>query len=1349
MDSITSKKSKKNSKSRVKKIPSPIVYGRKVGGNIVNEYLVSKDVNTKVRRSMRVYKKKDITIRYIPNILKDEGRLLNSISYNRNWSILEYLKKSGFEFKDMRISVNGHEVKDLKTRLIIGDEILIARPVNVFLIPAAMTFWIAVANWTLLALTVISVGYAIYQACTAQKAKTPNFGTTGEGLDEGQSYAWDGVRTTADVGRPIPVIYGERVVGGNVLNEYVSSNGDKSYLHTLLGIGWGEIESVTLRRINRNMAANYTGWELTTRLGTIDQSVIPNFHDSHNLISINIPLTKNNAYVYTTDGNDVEAVELHFSIAGLNQQDSSGNTLSWDIVYKVEYRLYNVGNGAEDNWIDLGSTTISKKTRNTFKNIYRKDGLTAGQYDFRITKTSDDSSDLTYPITSGEISVERIDEISCEDEQIFPMLAIAGIDSLALEQLSGAFPDYELLIKGRKISTPKVMNGAVDVSWEDYYWDPDDECYKLLADDTALTWDGVTFTTAYSANPVWCTYDLEINRLYGAGHYITALDNNLSSLIEHSQYCDERVSDGAGGWEKRFRMDIVIDSQQKALDLIVQMCSAFRAYPFYSDKGQVRLVVEKPEIPVQLFSPGNTIEKSFSESWGSKRDIPNVVNVQFDDENRNYETQTIQAYVDDEALIANRPLNPVTIRYYGVKESYAIRHGRNYFKALKYISNTIKLKSALGSVIRQCGEVVDIANDIPQWGFGGTVKADFVYKGNYDSEITYAINDAVTWTDSKEYKALHICSDIDPTNATYWVEISRTKIKLDRAVVIEGNKSYAVRVDFARGGYEERIVTDASGSYTEVNVSVAFSKTPIAYDIYSFGELNKVVKPGRIMGISRDKNGEIEFEIPEYDEDIYDDSMVIIPQKKLSSLSLSIPDVTNLKLTERLVVTADGKIEDAIDVWFDKPNMSNYMVSTFVKVKVYLSDNDGASWVNVGETSGAHLSIVGGLRDLQSYKVAVVTVSIGGEKDIAFSPQSSILVIGKSAPPSDVSTFLVNQARDKLMYGWTEVDDLDVKTGGGYEIRYGSSWDGGTKVDEDVTIIKGNKYVSYFLKLGDSQSFWIKAIDSSGNYSLNALEAVITIDNIPFTNIIESYSEAPTWGGSFLNTKITLDSLALRDNPTHAELAAYTHAQLAGKTHGAMGPGSLSGTYITPVRDVGYVATFKIAIEAVVVDASSLDKMSDNVTERMNDDLTERMSGSAVTGATSYRIRTSEDNITWTAWKVWQAGDYKCRYFQLELTLTRTSLSKIIQCTQFDYYADLPDIDEIIEGELTDADTGETIVFVKVFHQPPTLNVDILSGDGYVKKFVSEPDTSGCVFKLYDLGGVSKTGRYRAVAHGI
>jgi len=83
-------------------------------------------------------------------------------------------------------------------------------------------------------------------------------------------------------------------------------------------------------------------------------------------------------------------------------------------------------------------------------------------------------------------------------------------------------------------------------------WDPVADCYKLLSDGTALTWGGETYTTAYCANPLWCMYDLLINNLFGLGSYISTTNLNLAMFVESAKYCDERVPDGKGGYEKTF-----------------------------------------------------------------------------------------------------------------------------------------------------------------------------------------------------------------------------------------------------------------------------------------------------------------------------------------------------------------------------------------------------------------------------------------------------------------------------------------------------------------------------------------------------------------------------------------------------------------------------------------------------------------------------------------------------------------------------------------------------------------------------------------------------------------------------
>ncbi len=1218
---------------------------------------------------INIYKKKDITIRFIPNLLSEEGRTLQAFPFNRDWTIRKYLKKAGIPFEGMYIAVNGNDVKSISRHLNIGDEIMVMPDIKIpsAAVWAAMTFWGKVFTVALIAGTAASIGYSVYQAIAYQTPKMPSFDTVGEGMDaESPTHSWDGIRTTSDFGRPIPIIYGERAVGGNVINEYISTDGDKSFLNTLLSVCHGEVESVTLRRINRNPAENYSDYNFNYRLGTNTQTVIKHFEDIHRLKSLSIEITKDNAYTYTSENSDVEAFEIHLQLpSGLWQQDSAGSILSYDVIYKVEYKLH-----TEETWTDLGSTTISAKSRSALKRIFRKDSLTAGQYDIRITKTSNDS-DFSH---TSDIYVQYIDEINTDDQE-FPTIALAAIRALGTDQLSNSFPDYEILVKGRKVMVPKVMNGESEVPWDDYYWDPDSSCYRLFSDNTALTWDEETFITRYSANPIWCTYDLMTFKRAGLGYYIVAADHNLNDLVGQSQYCEERVPDGLGGWEKRFRMDVVIDSPQGALDLIVQLCSIFRALPSYSDKGQIKLTVEKPDIPVQLFNPGNIIEKSFSESWGSIRDVPNIVHVQFDDEDNNYETTTVQAAIDEAAIAAGKPLNIKTIRYYGTKLSYALRHGRNYLLVCKHITNTIRFSAGMAALTRQAAELIDIAHDVPQWGFGGRIQADS----------------------------------------------TASLIKLDREVIIESGKTYKIRIDFTNGNYEERTVTDSVGTYTEVNVNPAFSGTPVEYkDVYSFGEVDKVVKPARIIALKRQRNGSIGIEAIEYNEDIFDDTAVVIPQKKYSSLSTDVPDVTNLKLTERLVKMADGTIENAIDVWFDKPDMTSYMIGNFTKARIYLSDNAGNSWESVGETTGRHFTIVGNLKDLKTYKVAVVSANITGEKAISSSPQDNITILGDTVVPGNVPAFLVNQSRDRLYMGWSSVTDVRVLD---YEIRYGASWETG----QVITAKRDTTHIELNFRVGAGQKFFIKAKTRSGRYSQTATEATITIDNIPFTNIIESYQEQTAWAGDKSNTVKVGDNL---------EISA----------------GELSGTYTTLVRDISYVATFKIGVETVVVDATSGDATWDQepATAKWNElSDTERWSGQELSGAVSFEIRTSEDNVTWSDWKQWQAGDYKCRYFQLRMTLTRSDPSKTIQCPQLNYYADLPDVDEKNNDEVTVAADGKEVIFTKTFHEPPSVNIDILSGDAFLHKFSVIPTITGFTVKLYDLAGVVKTGQFSYHAHGL
>ncbi len=1204
-----------------------------------------------------------ISVRNIDNPFKPEEAQVLGFTYSRSKSVREYLDNSGFDYKDRRVIVTGKRIEDLDSRIEEGDEIVVAPEVKAPVV-AVVSFIIsavwaaAVAHPFLFTFFVLSMGYSIYQYMN--QPKMPDFNLGSSGIDEGSpTYGWDGVQTIQEVGVPVAVVYGEHRVGGNIINQFLWEDGDKHYLNVLLAICEGEIESAESIELNNNPIDNFEGVSVSKRFGTNYQSMIPNFEDLHNVYPVSANLTQNNPYIYTTVDADVEAFEIHLRLNnGLYQQNSgSGDIQSWSVTYRVEYKEHSAG-----TYIDLGETTISGQSRSSVRRIFRKAGLTPGQYDIRITRTSEDSS--LQPLKQGDLLLFQIDEIKTDDLS-YPNTALLGLQLLATDQLSGSMPNITSIVKGRKVPVPDVRNGTDPVDWDDYYWDGAD--YRLLVDDTLLSWDGVSFAQRYSANPVWCLRDFIINSRFGLGEFISSENLDHASLLEMSQYCEERVPDGQGGYEKRFRMDVVIDSNNKALDVLIQLCATFNAMPVYS-AGGLAFKIDRPTTPTQLFGMGSIVKDSFAQSWKTLKEVPNVIEVQFTDKEKNYQQETI-AYIDEELLASGEPMRKSQIRLFTTRASYAIRAARYALKVARYINRSVSFKAGIDAVACQAGDIISISHDVPQWGFSGRVQEGST------AEL----------------------------------------VKLDREMVIEDGKSYKIQVRFADDMIEERLITSPTGTHTEVSCE-AFPQDPQAFDVYAIGETNKVKKDFRVVSIQREGKSEVQISALEYNEAVYDDSDIILPQNNYSSLSSEIPAVSNLSLTESLVKKTDGTIENAIDVWFDRPAYVDHFVKSYAKAKIYISDDDGLSWRARGETSGTNFRIIGDIVDHQTYKVKVTSLdSLNEESSLASAPESAITIVGKSAPPSDVPSFLVNRNRDMLYFGWTPIPDVDVW---GYELRRGLDWESA----EFISLQQGTHYLTKDVKRGVGQRYWIKAIDTSGNYSVNAKEAVVTITEIPFRNIIAEYQEQPLWAGAMNNVEKEGESIVITD-------------------------GVMSGTYTTPVRDFGYVASVYIGIDVIVSTSLGRRFNSDGVT-KFNDSPSYRFTGQETLRAASFRIRTSEDNITWKDWENYQPGDYYCRYFQIELTLYRENIGDEITCSTFQYFGDLPDVDDYCNDTVISAADGKQVFFGKTYHEEPSVHIEIRSGSGIYSQFTDKSITSFTV-KLYDAQGVPQTGMFDWHSHGI
>jgi len=994
-----------------------------------------------------------IRIRYYPIRFEQAQRKEWRLPWEKDKPLSSYLEELELPYLECDTIIDGRVIRDFSETLEDDADIIVTIKIK---LPAIGAILYAVF-WTYLPITlmVASVIASVVMYVTMPKASQPSFGKTGEDMENSPTYGWDGMKTTQDVGIPIAIVYGRHAVPGNKINEYIWTDGDKNYLNTLLCLSEGEIDAVEEILINENPSDNYDGIELTYRYGTNDQSVIPNFQDLHDLNAVTANLTKNNPYVYTTSLFDVEAFELYFTFpAGVYKQNkSSGALKSASVTILIEYKLHSAG-----VYTTAGTLTINEKSRTALRRVYRKEGLTAGQYDIRVTKTSDDSS--TYSAT--DVMFNNVDEIRTDD-LAYPNVALCSIRALATDQLSGNTPNYKVVIRGVKVRIPDIRTapagGGTAVDWEDYYWDPATSKWKLFDGDTEVYWDGTTYVTKWSANPIWCLRDLITNERYGLGNFIASTDVDDVLNLAMAKYCEEKVDDGDGGYEKRFRLDVVIDSSGKALDILSQLCTTFRGCVLYAG-GKVKIKIDKPEDPTQLFGMGNIVPGSYTESWKSKRESYNMIEVRFTDASKGWIDESI-VILDQDAIADGEPQRKKSVRIYTTKLSYAIREGNFILRACRRVDRLISFKTNISAIACMAFDVISFSHDVPQIGFSGLVKAG---------------------------------STVD-------------SVVLDREMTIEAGKTYRLLVYFSDDTSEERTVTNVAGTTATITVSVPFSNAPQKFDRYSFGETNKVKKDYRLTGLRREPNYEVSLSAAEYISAIYTDGDLILPTDNFSALELSPPPITALRLTEGLVKLKDGTIENVIDVWFLKPSLVGRYVGKYAKAKIYLSDDNGESWQYRGETTGTYFQIIGGIVDLEEYKVAVTSVSTMGEETVVtLAPSSLINIIGKSAPPSDVESFIVNQDRDRLTFGWSLVSDVDVL---GYEIRWGADWLSASY----VAFVQGDSFITLDFKVGSGQQYWIKAFDTSGNYSTNATEAVVTIASIPYQNIVQEYEEETDWLG--------------------------------------------------------------------------------------------------------------------------------------------------------------------------------------------------------------------------------------------
>lgn len=464
----------------------------------------------------------------------------------------------------------------------------------------------------------------------------------------------------------------------------------KDKIKLLLAVSDGEVvNDFSLKQLhfggvpvqNEDGTFNYEGVIAEFRPGTQTQDYIQGFSESSAEFQVAREVTHNTPYTLTVSNKNLSAIRFRLLWPRVLTQKDNGDMVGSVVEYKIEmavdgasYQTYLTGK------ID-GKNTTGGYDRSIRVNLPQD---FTSQVLIRVSRVTPDADGVK---VVDAFQVQSYAEV-IDAKFRYPLTAMLYVE-FDSDLFQNQIPTISLKKKWKIIQVPRN-------------YDPINRTYSG-------TWDG-TFKWAWSNNPAWVLYDLIMNQRYGLDQRELGIPVDKWSLYEVAQYCDDLVPDNRGGMEPRYLMDVVVQSQVEAFQLVRDICSAFRGMTFYNGES-LSIIVDKPRDPVYLFTADNVVDGVFVRTFPSEKTMYTSCNVMFDDEENQYEQDVEPVFNPDAAMRFGH--NPTSITAIGcTRRTEANRRGR-WILQTNLSATTVSFSTGLEGMIPSCGDVIYVAD--PHW----------------------------------------------------------------------------------------------------------------------------------------------------------------------------------------------------------------------------------------------------------------------------------------------------------------------------------------------------------------------------------------------------------------------------------------------------------------------------------------------------------------------------------------------------------------------------------------------------------------------------------------------------------
>ncbi|MEG7418119.1 phage tail protein, partial [Serratia marcescens] len=435
------------------------------------------------------------------------------------------------------------------------------------------------------------------------------------------------------------------------------------------------------------------------------------------------------------------------------------------------------------------------------------------------------------------------------------------------------------------------------------------------------TWTG-NFKLAYSNNPAWIFYDLVLDEIYGMGGRVDASMIDKWQLYSIATYCDEMVSNGAGGKEPRFTCNVFIQNQQDAYTVLRDLAAVFRGITFWGN-DQIYVNADVPQSDVDyVYHVSNVVDGVFTYAGGSYKNRFSSCQVSWSDPLNHY-SDTIEGVYDSE-LVNRYRVNQMQLTAIGcTSQSEAHRRGR-----WAILSNakdgSISFNVGLDGYIPLPAEIIGVADPFRAGREnGGRISQVGGRNITVDRPANYAVGDRLV-------------------------------------------------VNLPDGTAQSRTISAISADKKTLTVSTAYRQTPVPGAVWCIDSDKLAIQYFRVTSISANDDGTFTIAGVQHDPNKYryiDDGVRIDPPP----ISVTPPNV--MPAPKGIVITevdhqAQGLTVASMQVTWERVEGAIDYLAQWRK--------DKGDWVNIGRTSAQGFTVQGiyaGVYDVRVRAVNAVDVS--------------------------------------------------------------------------------------------------------------------------------------------------------------------------------------------------------------------------------------------------------------------------------------------------------------------------------------------------------------------------------------